>query len=75
MLYAYEDDAKKMFNNYLSPLMKGAIYSSNGGWFNTAKVHRKFGFDLSLKLNLSFVPKSAQFFLINNLDKKSLINF
>ena len=68
MLYAYEDDAKKMFNNYLSPLMKGAIYSSNGGWFNTAKVHRKFGFDLSLKLNLSFVPKSDQFFSINNLD-------
>ena len=68
MIYAYENDSKKMFQSYLNPLMKGAIYSSNGGWFNTAKVHKKFGFDLSLKLNLSFVPKSDQTFSINNLD-------
>ena len=48
--------------------MKGAIYSSNAGWFNSAKVHKKLGFDLSLKLNISFVPRNEQTFLIDDLD-------
>lgn len=68
ILYAVESDSKKIFNGYLSPLMKGAIYSSNAGWFNGAKVHKKLGFDLSLKLNISFVPKNEQIFLIDDLD-------
>lgn len=68
ILFAVEDDSKKIFNGYLSPLMKGAIYSSNGGWFNSAKVHKKFGFDLSLKFNISFVPRNEQTFLIDDLN-------
>ena len=68
ILFAVESDSKKIFNRYLSPLMNGAIYSSNAGWFNSAKVHKKLGFDLSLKLNISFVPRSEQKFLIDDLD-------
>jgi hypothetical protein len=52
----------------MSPLMKGAIYSSNGGWFNSAKVHKKLGVDLSLRLNASFVPSADQVFSISNLE-------
>ena len=52
----------------MSPLMKGAIYSSNGGWFNSAKVHDKLGVDLSLRLNTSFVPSADQVFSISNLE-------
>lgn len=48
--------------------MKGAIYSSNGGWFNSAKVHKKLGVDLSLRLNASFVPSADQVFSISNLE-------
>ena len=48
--------------------MKGAIYSSNGGWFNSAKVHDKLGVDLSLRLNTSFVPSADQVFSISNLE-------
>ena len=48
--------------------MKGAIYSSNGGWFNSAKVHKKLGVDLSLRLNASFVPSADQAFSISNLE-------
>ena len=48
--------------------MKGAIYSSNAGWYNTAKVHKKLGIDLSLRLNASFVPSSEQIFSVTDLD-------
>jgi hypothetical protein len=52
----------------MNPLMKGAIYSSNTGWYNTAKVHKKLGIDLSLRLNASFVPSSEQIFSVTDLD-------
>jgi len=68
ILLAAESDSKKLFQGYMSPLMKGAIYSSNGGWYNSAKVHKKLGVDLSLRLNASFVPLSDQIFSISNLE-------
>ncbi len=68
ILLAVESDSKKIFQGYMSPLMKGAIYSSNGGWFSSAKVHKKLGVDLSLRLNASFVPATDQVFSISNLD-------
>lgn len=48
--------------------MKGAIYSSNGGWYNTAKVHKKLGVDLSLRINTSFVPSADRSFTISDLE-------
>ena len=56
------------YNRYLNPLMKGAIYSSNSGWYNTAKVHKKLGFDLSFRLNTAFVPKFDRTFYIDDLE-------
>ena len=49
-------------------MMKGAIYSSNGGWYNTAKVHKKLGVDLSLRINTSFVPSADRSFTISDLE-------
>ncbi|MAV04693.1 MAG: hypothetical protein CMC31_03445 [Flavobacteriaceae bacterium] len=68
ILLAVESDSKKLFQGYMNPLMKGAIYSSNSGWYNTAKVHKKLGVDLSLRLNTSFIPPSDQVFSINDLE-------
>ena len=68
ILLAVESDSKKIFQGYMNPIMKGAIYSSNGGWFNSAKVHKKLGVDLSLKFNASFVPSADQTYSINDLD-------
>jgi len=68
ILLAVESDSKKIFKRYMNPLMKGAIYSSNTGWYNTAKVHKKLGIDLSLRLNASFVPSSEQIFSVTDLD-------
>ena len=68
ILLAVESDSKKMYQRYMNPLMKGVIYSSNSGWYNTAKPHKKLGIDLSLRLSTSFVPSSDQVFSINDLD-------
>ena len=43
------DDASKLTENYLNPAMKGLMYSMNGGWYTTAKTHKKFGFDITNK--------------------------
>lgn len=68
ILLAVESDSKKIFERYLDPMMKGAIYSSNGGWYNTAKVHKKLGVDLSLRINTSFVPSADRSFTISDLE-------
>lgn len=56
------DDAALLTENYLNPAMKGLMYSMNGGWYTTAKVHKKFGFDITISANASLIPNSAQFF-------------
>lgn len=59
------DDASLLTQNYLSPAMEGLMYSMNGGWATTAKVHKKFGFDITIGANLAFVPDESQFFAFN----------
>jgi len=56
------DDASLLTENYLNPAMKGLMYSMNGGWFTTAKTHKKFGFDITINANASFVPSKEQMF-------------
>jgi len=56
------DDASLLAENYLNPAMVGLMYSMNGGWATTAKVHKKFGFDLTIGVNASFVPDNAKTF-------------
>lgn len=56
------DDASLLSQNYLNPAMEGLMYSMNGGWATTAKVHKKFGFDFTIGVNASFVPDAAKTF-------------
>jgi len=56
------DDASRLTENYIAPLINGLIYSMNGGWYTTAKTHKKFGFDLTINANLSFVPSKDEVF-------------
>lgn len=56
------DDASRLTENYLNPAMVGLMYSMNGGWYTTAKTHKKFGFDITINANFSFVPNSDQNF-------------
>lgn len=56
------DDASLLTKNYINPAVKGLMYSMNGGWYTTAKTHKKFGFDLTINFNASFVPSKAELF-------------
>ncbi|WP_298422910.1 DUF6588 family protein [uncultured Kordia sp.] len=66
------DDASKLTENYMNPLMEGLLYSINGGWYTTAKTHKKFGFDITISANLSFVPSAKQNFTFNPADYEFL---
>ena len=56
------DDASLLTQNYLDPAVKGLMFSMNGGWYTTAKTHKKFGFDITINANASFVPSKNQMF-------------
>ncbi|OSY87255.1 hypothetical protein WH52_12400 [Tenacibaculum holothuriorum] len=57
-------DAGKLVQGYFNPGIEGLINSMNNGWYHTAKVHKKFGFDLSIALNGAFIPSSKETFNI-----------
>lgn len=56
------DDASLLLTNYLNPAMKGLMFSMNDGWATTAKVHKKFGFDITIGVNASIIPNAAKTF-------------
>ena len=56
------DDASTLLQNYLSPAMKGLMSSMNGGWYSTAKTHKKLGFDITIGTSASFTPDKDQLF-------------
>ena len=56
------DDASLLLQNYLSPSMKGLMNSMNGGWYSTAKTHKKLGFDVTFGLNTAFTPSKDKVF-------------
>lgn len=61
------DDAEKLVGAYINPAMTGLIYGMNNGWYHTAKVHKLFGFDISIGLNASIVPSSDEIFRFADL--------
>jgi hypothetical protein len=68
ILLAPKDDANKLVNAYINPAMKGLIYGMNNGWYHTAKVHKKFGFDISISMNASIAPKKDEMFSFSDLN-------
>ncbi|MFV0248489.1 MAG: DUF6588 family protein [Tenacibaculum sp.] len=72
-----KDDAQILAGAYLAPAFKGLIYSMNNGWYHTAKVHKKFGFDISIGANAAFVPSKDEIFnlaALNLSEKTSVTN-
>ncbi len=67
------EDANKLTENYMSPLMEGLLFSMNGGWYTTAKTHKKFGFDITISANASFVPDARQNFTFSPADYQFLV--
>ncbi len=67
ILLAATSDANKLTEAYTEPAMKGLIYGMNNGWYHTAKVHKKFGFDITIGANASVVPGKDEFINFANL--------
>jgi len=74
-LQAGEEDASKLMNAYLNPMVEGLSYGFNGGWFTTAKAHKSFGFDISISANAVFIPSSKNYFDPAKLELKALTGF
>lgn len=66
------NDASRLTENYINPVMNGLMYSMNGGWYTTAKTHKKFGFDITINANLSIVPSADKLFGFNPSDYQYL---
>ena len=61
-LAAGPQDASKLMNAFLNPVIEGLSYGFNGGWYTTAKAHKTFGFDISASFNAVFIPSSKNYF-------------
>ena len=72
ILLAARDDANKLAKSYINPAMKGLIYGMNSGWYHTAKVHKKLGFDITIGLNASMIPSKDEFFNVADLGLTSI---
>lgn len=51
---------------YVAPLAEDLGSLLNGGWYNTAENHKRFGFDLSVTMSTVFINSSSQYFPIDN---------
>ncbi|MDR4987578.1 MAG: hypothetical protein RG741_01910, partial [Bacteroidales bacterium] len=65
-------DGEKLIQAYLEPLGNGMGANLNGGWYNTAKVHRTLGFDLTFTITAAMVPETAKSFNIAQLGLENL---
>lgn len=72
ILLADPADSKKLLSAYFAPGMEGFINSMNGGWYHTAKVHKKFGFDISIGASGASIPSERDFFNIGALGLTSV---
>ncbi len=55
-------DLNQYMGHYISPLLKGLGYGFNNGWYNTARPHKSFGFDITFSANAAYVPTIDQIF-------------
>ena len=53
------NDAERFTNDYLSPVLEGAMYSMSSGWYNTADAKPFGGFEISVIANMSSFKNKA----------------
>ena len=67
MLFADSEDTNRLINAYMNPAMKGLVYGMSNGWYHTAKVHKKFGFDITIGVSGATAPSKEEMFSLSNL--------
>ncbi len=68
MLSGNLDDAKLLTKAYLEPFGKSFGTSLNNGWYNTAKPHKLFGFDITFTAAITLTPSSSKTFDVSRLN-------
>jgi len=72
LLAAGAADAKRFSTDYLKPANDGLAYGINTGWFNNAKTPKRFGFELSLIGNATFINEEDKQFVLNVSDYENI---
>ncbi len=65
-LAASKQDASNLIGAYASPVIKASSYGLTGGWYHTAKTHKKLGIDFGFTVNVVFTPTSDNYFQPGN---------
>ncbi len=55
-------DGERLIQAYLEPLGNAMGANLNSGWYNTAKVHRTLGFDITFTITAAIPPEAAKTF-------------
>lgn len=72
LLAAGINDAKKFTTDYIQPASEGLAYGINNGWFNNAKAPKKYGFEISIIGNASFIKDEKKSFVMNVADYENI---
>jgi hypothetical protein len=72
MLTGGVDDAEKMLTEYLRPLANALGANINGGWYNTAEVHKFGGFDITFTASVAFAPDAHKTYDLSQLTLQAL---
>lgn len=66
VVLAGANDAEALLESYVAPFGKAIGADLGSGWYNTAKPHKKLGFDLTFTASIATVPVADESFLIND---------
>ena len=72
LLTAGVNDAKRFTTDYLAPATEGVAFGMNNGWFNNAKAPKRFGFEISLMGNVSFIKDEKKTFQMDVSDYENV---
>jgi hypothetical protein len=72
LLTAGIEDAQRFSTDYLAPASEGLAFGINNGWFNNAKAPKKYGFEISLIGNVSFIKDEKKSFQMNSADYNNI---
>ena len=61
-LKAGKKDANTLFRAYLEPYAFALGDGLNNGWYNSAKTHKLFGFDLTVSVSAIQIPEESKTF-------------
>jgi hypothetical protein len=66
-------DGAKFIKAYIEPWANAFGSGLSGGWYNTAKPHKKLGFDITTSINVGIVPVSAEKFELSSIGLSSSV--